>query len=66
MIPQIENYENEILIVSIQGQVVRKLVNYKNQTAIGNVAAGIYFYRIRLKGKNGPDKFFTGRLLITE
>ena len=66
MIPQIENYENEVLIVSIQGQVMSKLINYKNQTAIGNVAAGIYFYRIRLKGKTGQDKFFTGRLLITE
>ncbi|HET6766635.1 MAG TPA: MopE-related protein [Chitinophagaceae bacterium] len=66
MIPQIENYENEVLIVNIQGQVVSKFINYKNQTTIGNVATGIYFYRIRLKVKNEQDKFFAGRLLITE
>jgi hypothetical protein len=66
MIPQISNYENEVLIVNVQGQTVSRFINYKNQTSIGNVAAGLYFYKIRLRESDGQYKFYSGRLLITE
>jgi len=66
MIPQISNYENEVLIVNVQGQVVSRFVNYHNQTALGNVSTGLYFYRIRIMESPGQNKYYTGRLLITE
>ena len=66
MIPQIGNYENEVLIVNVQGQVVNKFINYKNQTPVANVAAGLYFYRIRITESPGHYKYYSGRLLITE
>lgn len=66
LIPQIGNYENEVLIVNVQGQVVSRFVNYHNQTALGNVSAGLYFYRIRIMESPGQYKYYSGRLLITE
>lgn len=66
MIPQIGNYENEVLILNVQGQVVNRFLNYKNQTSLGNVATGLYFYRIRIRESGGQYKDYTGRLLITE
>jgi len=66
VIPQIGNYENEVLIVNVQGQVVNRFVNYKNQTPIGNVSTGFYFYRIRIMESPGQYKYYSGRLLITE
>ena len=65
-IPQIGTYENEVMILNVQGQVVSRFINYKNQTPIGNVASGLYFYRIQIKESSGQFKFYTGRLLITE
>jgi hypothetical protein len=66
VIPQIGNYENEVLIVNVQGQVVSRFVNYKNQTPIGSVSTGLYFYRIRIMENPGKYKYYSGRLLITE
>jgi len=66
IIPQIGNYENEVMIVNVQGQVVSKFVNYQNQTALGNVSTGLYFYKIRIMESPGQYKYFSGRLLITE
>jgi hypothetical protein len=66
VIPQIGNYENEVLIVNVQGQVVSRFVNYHNQTAVGNVSTGLYFYRIRIMESPGKYKYYSGRLLITE
>ncbi|HKC35278.1 MAG TPA: MopE-related protein, partial [Chitinophagaceae bacterium] len=66
MIPQIGNYENEVLIVNVQGQVVSRVINYKNQTTVGNVATGLYFYRMRITESSGQYKYYSGRLLITE
>jgi len=66
MIPQISNYENEVMILNVQGQIVNRFINYKNQTAVGNVASGLYFYRIQIKESSGQLKYYTGRLLITE
>ena len=65
-IPQIGNYENEVLIMNIQGQVVNRFTNYRNQTAIGNLSVGLYFYRIRIMENPGQYKHYSGRLLITE
>ena len=66
MIPQIGNYENEVLIMNIQGQVVTRIVNYNNHVPIGNIASGIYVYKIRLKDDSSQYKFYSGRLLVTE
>jgi hypothetical protein len=66
VIPQIGNYENEVLIVNVQGQVVSRFVNYHNQIALGNVSTGLYFYRIRIMESPGQYKYYSGRLLITE
>ena len=66
VIPQIGNYENEVLIVNVQGQVVSRFANYHNQTAIGNLSTGLYFYRIRIMESPGQYKYYSGRLLITE
>ncbi len=66
MIPQIGMYENEILIMNAQGQSVTRFVNYQNHKALSNVAAGLYFYRIRIVDGRGQVKYYSGRLLITE
>src|SRR5688572_2989071 len=66
VIPQIGNYENEVLIVNVQGQVVNRFVNYHNQAALGNVSAGLYFYRIRIRESPGQYKHYSGRLMVTE
>lgn len=66
MIPGIGKYENEITIVSLQGQVISRFVNYQNQTPLKNVAMGMYFYRIIVRQKGVEDKIYTGRLVITE
>ena len=66
MIPQIGNYENEVLISNMQGQIVGRFLNYKNQSGIGNLATGLYFYRIRISEGNGQYKYYSGRLLVTE
>lgn len=66
IIPQIANYENEILIQNAQGEVVGRFINYRNQAALTNFAVGLYFYRIQIKQGNGQSKNYTGRLLVTE
>jgi hypothetical protein len=66
VIPQISNYENEVLITNVQGQIISRFINYRNQTNIGNVASGLYFYRIRITESKGQYKYYSGRLLITE
>lgn len=66
VIPQIGNYENEVLILDAQGTLVSRFINYRNQASFGKLAAGMYFYRIRIKQTKGGDKYYTGRLLITD
>ncbi|HJS53104.1 MAG TPA: MopE-related protein, partial [Chitinophagaceae bacterium] len=66
VISQIGNYENEVLIVNVQGRLVSRFVNYHNQTPLGNVSTGLYFYRIRIMENPGQYKYYSGRLLITE
>ena len=66
MIPQIGNYENEVLILNVQGQIVNRFINYKNQTSVGNIACGLYIYRVRITESGGQHKYYAGRLLITE
>lgn len=65
-IPGIDNFENEVLIMDGNGQLIRRFINYHNQTPVGNLAIGLYFYRITLKEDNGELKTYTGRLLVTE
>ena len=66
MIPPIGNYENELLIFNVQGQIVNRFINYKNQTPVGNIASGLYFYRIRMVEGGDQHTYYSGRLLITE
>jgi hypothetical protein len=66
IIPQISNYENEVLIMNAQGQLVNRFVNYRNHTPLNNLSMGLYFYQIRILDGRGQVKFYTGRLLVTE
>ena len=66
IIPLIGNYENEVLIMNVQGQIVNRFINYRNQTSVGNISVGVYFYRIRIMENPGQYKYYSGRLLITE
>ena len=65
-IPGIDNFENEILILDANGQLIKGFTNYHNHSSIGNVAIGLYFYRIIQKQSNGEVKTYTGRLFVTE
>jgi hypothetical protein len=65
-IPRIEMVENEVLIMNVQGQLVSRFVNYRNNIQLGDLSTGIYFYRIRVKERNGQVSYYTGRLLITD
>jgi sensor domain CHASE-containing protein len=65
-IPGIERIENEVMVVNTMGQLIFKVSNYKNSVSIGNVATGIYFYRIKVVEKDSSVKYYTGQLLITE
>jgi len=66
VIPSIESYENEILIMNAQGQVLSRFVHYHNHVPLKNLPVGLYFYRIRVKGKDGRPSYWSGRLLIME
>jgi hypothetical protein len=66
VIPQIERYENEVSIINVQGQLVSRFVNYRNNTSLNNVSAGLYFYRVRILDGGGQVKYYSGRLLVTE
>lgn len=65
-IPDIANFENEVLIMDAQGQRANKFVNYRNQTSISNLTPGLYFYKIHVKYKDGESRDFTGRLLVVD
>jgi hypothetical protein len=65
-IPEIGLYQNEVVLVDAQGQVVSSVVNYQNNRSIPNVAVGLYFYRIRVVDGGGQVKYYSGRLMITE
>jgi hypothetical protein len=49
-----------------QGQRANKFVNYRNQTSIGGLTPGLYFYKIHVKYKDGASRDFTGRLLVVD
>jgi hypothetical protein len=66
MIPQIGMYENEVLIMNAQGQLINRFINYRNHTALSNIASGLYFYRIRILDGEGQVKYYAGSLLVTE
>ena len=65
-IPLIGSYENEVFVMNAQGQVVSRMINYKNQVPLSNLTTGIYFYRIRIKEENGERKEYVGKLFISE
>jgi hypothetical protein len=65
-IPQIGNYKNEVSIMNAQGQTVKRFVNYQNQLPLNNVSAGLYFYRIFMVDGKNQNRYYSGRLLITE
>lgn len=66
VIPEIERYENEVLVIDAQGQLVSRFVNYRNHTPLGNFATGLYFYQVQVVDETGRKKYYKGRLLITE
>lgn len=66
MIPQIGNYKNEIAIVNAQGQTVKRFVNYQNNISLGDLAVGLYFYKVIIVNGKNQVQYYSGRLLITE
>jgi hypothetical protein len=65
-IPDIGLYQNAVVLMDAQGQVVSSVVNYQNNRPIPNVAVGLYFYRIRVMDGQGQVRYYSGRLMITE
>jgi hypothetical protein len=65
-IPEIGLYQNEVVLMDTQGQVVSQVVNYQNNRQIPNVAVGLYFYRIRVVDGQGQVRYYSGRLMIAE
>ena len=65
-IPEISELQNEVIIMNMQGQVVFRANNYKNNIPIGNYSTGLYVYQIRVVEKDKTVKFYTGKLLVTE
>jgi putative metal-binding protein/Calx-beta domain-containing protein len=65
-IPEIGLYQNEVVLLDAQGQVVSSVMNYQNNRPIPNVAVGLYFYRIRVVDGQGQVRYYSGRLMITE
>lgn len=61
----IDSFQNEVLIMDGNGQVIRRFSNYHNHSSMANLAIGFYFYRVQIK-ENGELKTYTGRLLVTE
>jgi hypothetical protein len=56
----------DVLLTDATGRTVANLKNYSNNWSMANLKAGIYFYRIRVKGEDKTDKYYSGRVLITE
>ncbi|HET9433799.1 MAG TPA: MopE-related protein, partial [Chitinophagaceae bacterium] len=65
-ITAISEMKNEVIIMNMQGQVIFRANNYKNNIPIGNVATGLYVYQIRVMEKDKTMKYYTGKLFVTE
>jgi hypothetical protein len=62
----ISEMSNEVTIMNVQGQVIFRANNYKNNIPVGNVSLGLYVYQIRVMEKDKAVKFYRGKLLVTE
>jgi hypothetical protein len=66
MIPSAITRKSEVEIINILGEVVFRVNNYNNDIPVGNVAVGMYFYKIRSVEVNGNTREYIGKLFITE
>jgi hypothetical protein len=64
-IPGINSFQNEVFIMDGNGHVIKRFVNYHNQSSLSDIAVGLYFYRIQVR-ENGELKTYTGSLLVNE
>ncbi|HSK13312.1 MAG TPA: MopE-related protein, partial [Phnomibacter sp.] len=65
-IPNISSYKNEVMIVNAEGRAVFKTANYANNLPVGNLAFGIYYYRIILSGDDNQKRVLTGKLMVMD
>jgi hypothetical protein len=57
---------NQVLVYDMRGKLVWGTSNYGNNKAFAEVSAGIYFYNIIVKDKEGKPQVYRGKLLIEE
>jgi uncharacterized delta-60 repeat protein len=57
---------NELVITGSNGAIIKKMTQYNNNWAPGNIAQGIYFYNLRVKNEDGTFKSYSGKILITD
>ena len=65
-VPLVMNNVSDVEIINSNGQIIFRTNNYRNNIPIGNVAVGLYFYRIKVRDKEGKLIYYRGKLLITE
>jgi hypothetical protein len=52
------------MLFNTNGQTVFKADNYKNNAGFNNLTAGVYFYEIVLRNKEGGTTVCRGKLMI--
>jgi predicted outer membrane repeat protein len=57
---------NELVITAANGAIIKKMTQYNNNWAPGNISQGIYFYNLRVKNEDGTFKSYSGKILITD
>ncbi|HRI19940.1 MAG TPA: Calx-beta domain-containing protein, partial [Panacibacter sp.] len=55
---------NTVTIINSQGISVFRETNYKNNTNLSQLAAGLYYYQILVQDKNGKPAIYKGKLVI--
>jgi CHU_C Type IX secretion signal domain len=65
-IPLMMTTANEVVIFNMEGSIVFRTGNYRNNIILPNVSTGIYFYQIRYRNEKGEMIRQSGKLLITD
>ncbi len=65
-IPAKMTIDNEIVIFNMQGKIIFKVKNYRNNVPLPNVNSGIYFYQLMCRNEKGEMIRRNGKLFITE
>lgn len=57
---------NELLVYDAGGRLVWRTINYAGNKAFSNIAAGLYYYNLVVRDKEGKPLVYKGKLMITE